>query len=116
MPRVLQLLQKYFGWLYDKWTYRDRVTVTSVRELPAFLKSKRLYIIGGERPWAAAMLCPSGCGEIIHLSLLDSDSPSWKVRVIGRAELPTVLPSIWRTRGCRSHFHLRNGKIHWCKT
>ncbi|WP_425373246.1 DUF6527 family protein, partial [Klebsiella pneumoniae] len=27
---------------------------------------------------------------------------------------PTLYPSIWRTTGCRSHFWVRIGRIHWC--
>lgn len=83
-------------------------------ELPEKLRDRRLYIIGdGLAPWAAAMLCPCGCGNVIQLSLLDADSPRWQLSV-DRKGLPTLSPSVHRTKGCRSHFFLRAGQIVWC--
>jgi hypothetical protein len=72
--------------------------------------------VAGEEPhlWAAALLCPCGCGEVIHLNLLEDTSPSWKVRK-NRDGSITVMPSIWRTKGCHSHFFIRNGHVDWCR-
>jgi hypothetical protein len=61
------------------------------------------------------MLCPCGCGETLHMSLLPDSHPKWKLL---RHDDGTVSlhPSVWRTKGCRSHFFLRNGMIVWCET
>lgn len=93
---------------------RDRLRSVQVEELPDALQSGRLYLIGSGKPWSAAMVCPCGCGEAIHLSLLPDDSPSWTFKS-DRNGLPTLSPSVWRTKGCRSHFFLRQGDIVWCK-
>ncbi|MGD9420073.1 MAG: DUF6527 family protein [Verrucomicrobiota bacterium JB025] len=60
------------------------------------------------------MLCPCGCGCLIHLNLLfDLSRPRWDVRQEADGSA-TITPSIWRNNGCRSHFVLRHGRIRWC--
>jgi len=81
---------------------------------PSATKPNILYAVLEESdPWQAAMICPCGCNEFIHLSLLPNDRPRWRLvrNVDGTASLH---PSVWRTTGCRSHFILRNGEITWC--
>lgn len=95
---------------YFNWRYRDRHRRVDVDELPEALQNHRLYLIGETTPWAAAMLCPCGCGSVIQLSLLPNESPSWSVD-FDRVGLPTLSPSVWRTQGCHSHFFLRHGSI-----
>ncbi|MGC9948815.1 MAG: DUF6527 family protein [Bryobacteraceae bacterium] len=73
-----------------------------------------MYVLGGTHPWSAVLLCPCGCDDRIHLSLLRDDSPRWSLRV-DNGKLPSLSPSVWRTKGCRSHFFLRQGRIDWCK-
>lgn len=83
-------------------------------ELPEKLQNDRLYVIGNESfPWAVVMLCPCGCGAVIQLSLLETDSPRWRLAV-DRKDLATLSPSVHRTKGCKSHFFLRAGQIAWC--
>lgn len=93
---------------------RDLWRVANVAELPEGLKNRRLYLIGADTPWSAALNCPCGCGAVIQLSLLQSDSPSWRVSV-EKGQIPDLTPSVWRTKGCRSHFFLRHGEIIWCR-
>lgn len=99
-----------------RWTYRKRIWTTDVEDLPETLDPRALYLIGLPNPWSVALLCPCGCSETIHLSLLSGDSPSWTLRLEGRFKLPTISPSIWRTKGCRAHFVLRQGEIVWFKS
>jgi hypothetical protein len=84
-----------------------------VEDLPDDPKPFKLYIAGKEGcEWAAALLCPCGCGETIQLNLLREVRPCWSIfDGQGRVSLE---PSVWRSRGCRSHFFLRNGEIEWC--
>lgn len=97
------------------WIKKDRWHTIAVDELPGILKHKLLYLIGNGMPWSVAILCPCGCGEVIHLSLLDSDSPNWKLSIDSDG-LPTLVPSVWRTKGCHSHFFLRHGIVVWCRS
>ncbi|MER8408153.1 DUF6527 family protein [Mesorhizobium sp. M1307] len=59
------------------------------------------------------MRCPCGCGEPIELMVLKEAKPRWDVR-IDESRRPTLHPSVWRQKGCRSHFWIRQGRIHWC--
>ncbi|MFX8036043.1 DUF6527 family protein [Acinetobacter baumannii] len=33
---------------------------------------------------------------------------------VDESNFPTLSPSIWRSKGCRSHFFVREGLIVWC--
>lgn len=114
MKKLIQIAWDAVRRALHPWIYRDRVRRVAVDELPDSLQSRRMYLIGDAAPWSAAFLCPCGCGEVIHLSLLTDDSPRWSVS-FNRDGLPTLSPSVWRTNGCRSHFFLQNGSIVWCK-
>lgn len=75
-----------------------------------------LYVVGlREAPFCAAMLCPCGCGDALYISLVEDDWPRWRVKVYADGT-PTIVPSIWRVVGCRSHFFLFWGRIRWART
>lgn len=57
----------------------------------------------------AMFRCPCKCGTLISLSL----QGDWSIDLTRK--FPTLYPSVWQTRGCYSHFWVRNGKILWCK-
>ena len=91
-----------------------RIAYERVEDFPDTLKPATLYVAGEERyPWAAAMLCPCECGEVIQLNLLAQASPCWTVRH-HHDDAVSLMPSVWRTNGCRSHFFVRNSRIDWC--
>lgn len=97
-------------------TSRPRIRYERVEEFPDQLKPSTVYVAGEERyPWAAAMLCPCGCGDVIELNLLEDASPCWMVRQ-NTDNTITLIPSVWRTRGCRSHFLIRNSRVDWWST
>ena len=86
-----------------------------VEDLPDAPRPLLLYIAGEiKQEWAAAMLCPCGCGETIRLNLLEQVRPRWKF--LENETGPSLEPSVWRRQGCRSHFFLRDGRIEWCDT
>jgi uncharacterized protein DUF6527 len=91
-----------------------KYAIKHVVEIPDRLASCTIYLLGAPEPWSAALLCPCGCPEIIHISLLQKDSPSWCLHINARNE-PTLEPSIWRRHGCKSHLFIRNGRIFWYK-
>jgi Family of unknown function (DUF6527) len=113
MNGVLRLLWSAVKQSIFWWKSRSSTKSIAVEELPEKLRRQRLYLIGESTPWAAALLCPCGCGEVIHLSLLQYDFPSWCLQ-LDSAGIPTLSPSVWRTKGCKSHFFLKSGKIVWC--
>lgn len=85
-----------------------------VEELPEALSLKSFYVAGeGEYQWFAAMVCPCGCGETLHMSLLPEMHPRWEFTE-NSDSTPTLHPSVWRKVGCQSHFFLREGVINWC--
>jgi hypothetical protein len=95
---------------------RPRIRYERVEELPDRLEPATLYAVGEEpHVWAAAMLCPCGCGDVIELNLLEQASPCWSVRQ-HRDGTVTLVPSVWRTQGCRSHFLIRDSRIDWCRS
>ena len=88
---------------------------TKVETLPAMLAEKKVYLVGDDEcEWSAALICPCGCRSVIQLSLAPDSTPSWRVRR-HRGGAVSLLPSVWRTVGCRSHFVLYKGRIIWCR-
>jgi hypothetical protein len=85
-----------------------------VEDLPDRLARSTVYLVGeGEHVWQAALLCPCGCRDLIQLNLLPQTRPRWRYEEhAGR--VVTLDPSVWRQRGCRSHFVLRHGRVRWC--
>jgi hypothetical protein len=86
-----------------------------VEEMPDTVKPLTVYLCGeGEHLWAAAMLCPCGCKEVIQLNLLKQARPRWSVQEHKDGSV-SLMPSVWRQKGCRSHFFVRQGRIDWCR-
>lgn len=92
--------------------FQPKYIFVMVEELPQKLDIHKLYIVGeGRYRWSVALLCPCGCGDTIQLNVRNDAHPFW--RIIEKKGLISLEPSIWRSKGCRSHFFLRNGKIQW---
>jgi hypothetical protein len=103
---VSQLWRKIFG-------HRSHLLIKDVEELPDRIKSGTVYLVGeGGYLWYAAMLCPCGCGETLHMNLMPHSRPQWNVTKHPDATL-SLHPSVWRLTGCRSHFFVRRGRIVW---
>jgi hypothetical protein len=111
----LQLLKRAWDVVW-RWLFRRPLPLKTIKveELPEDLKDKSVYVVGeGNYQWFAAMLCPCGCGETLHMNLLPEGRPRWKVTVHKDGTV-TLHPSVWRKKGCRSHFFLIRGLIKWC--
>ena len=90
------------------------VTPTHVEDLPDAPELNRLYLVGSEaQPWSAALLCPCGCCSLIQLSLIGGDDLRWTLSYDVNRSV-TLHPSIWRIKGCRSHF-VRANEIIWAR-
>jgi hypothetical protein len=102
--------------LYNLWPWRKPELFHGIRveEFPNKLDKAKVYLAGeSEHLWAAAMICPCGCGDMIDLNLLKQSRPCWSVEEHSDGTI-TLAPSVWRQKGCRSHFLLRHGRIDWC--
>jgi hypothetical protein len=103
-------------WLVAHWPRRKLKLFRSERvdEFPDTLQRAKVYLAGeGDHLWAAAMICPCGCDEVIEMNLLKQVRPCWSVQE-HQDGLVTLKPSVWRGKGCKSHFVLRHGRIDWC--
>jgi len=76
-------------------------------------ENKILYAIGtSDEPWQVELCCPCGCKDKIVLPVNESTEPRWALKIVNNK--PSLSPSIWRSKGCKSHFFLKQGKIDWC--
>ena len=102
--------------LVERSRLRPGFATDVVEDLPDVLEPRRVYLVGEHSvPWSAALLCPCGCGAAIQLSLVADDTPCWRARRHFSGSV-TLHPSIWRTRGCRSHFFIRRGCVVWSRS
>lgn len=107
----LQRLKRFQRWL----GIPQHVSAVSVSDQPDNLQDGLLYFVGDGVPWMAALLCPCGCGSDIRLSLIEDDTPRWRA-TFQKAGAASLYPSIWRTKGCRSHFFVRAGRVVWARS
>jgi hypothetical protein len=79
------------------------------------LEEGQIVVVGpkGQPKWIS-MRCPCGCGVPFLLSLSAARRPRWKVSCDWLSR-PSIEPSINRLDGCRSHFWVRRGHVHWCE-
>ncbi len=109
--KTLREIWRFFRRLFGEPTW----VAVLCEDPPEIPRPRRVYLVGeAGQAWSAGLLCPCGCGAFIQLSLLQNDTPSWSAEV-EKGGVVTLHPSIWRIRGCRSHFFIRNGKIVWAK-
>jgi len=89
---------------------------TIVQDMPpTTLKSKTLYIVEDDGyVESASMVCPCGCGKVLHMNLLQDERPCWRVEV-HRDGSSSLHPSVWRKVGCKSHFWFKAGRVRWCQ-
>ena len=111
------LRPKIARWWRDCWARispRRRVLIVEGDSLPERLPLRDLILIRDDgEDWCVGMRCPCGCGDVIELLVVAEAKPRWNVMVDARG-YPSLSPSVWRQKGCRSHFWLRHGRISWC--
>jgi len=85
----------------------ERIRLEVVEFMPTQLEPGVLYV--SEKYRTSAHLCACGCGEKVRTQL---GNLGWRFTK-GRAG-PTLYPSIgnWQ-KPCRSHYFIRDGRIHW---
>lgn len=108
------ILKRVKVWILNYFRPRFK-TVFVEEDLPTKLKTKTIYIITEDNePWHVAMLCPCGCNATLQMNLIPDEYPVWRLEY-HKNGFSTLNPSIWRKKGCLSHFWLRNGHIYWCE-
>lgn len=109
MTGLMGFLTRVASWFSDSADLKARF----VEESPDEIERGFVYLVGArEAPWCAVMVCPCGCGAQIDLSLIKRDRPHWRAKVHWNTTV-SLHPSIWRVRGCKSHFFVRRGRINW---
>lgn len=107
---------KWSRWLLrlsEKLLPARRITIIEADTPPQKLPWRNLVLAREDKEdWAVAFRCPCGCGNRIELMLIEEAIPNWKLNIDPEGK-PTLHPSIWRQKGCKSHFWLRNGKVTW---
>ncbi|MFC0539644.1 DUF6527 family protein [Pelagicoccus mobilis] len=89
--------------------------LTYVDDWPESFRSGCVYLQEAQNgPWSLAFVCPCGCEEVIYLNLLPQSRPCWSMNVTWFGGV-SIIPSVWRKRGCLSHFFLRDGNVVWAK-
>lgn len=105
----LKIVESFRNWLQPAYMH------FFVDDIPENVGSRTIYIVGNkEQPWLIAFKCPCGCNNLIQLNLLKEASPLWGYKVTNKNKI-NVSPSVWRSSGCKSHFHVQKSKINWVK-
>ena len=95
-------------------TIKTPMEVVYVEEQPLELKKNVTYVIGENGiNWFVVMVCPCGCESTLQMSLLPDAKPRWSLVEHADGAI-SLRPSVWRIKGCKSHFFLRRGLIRWC--
>lgn len=107
MLKLIRLIRRLFG-------CAQSYSIVTVSDVPDTPREGTLYLVG-DPPlfWQAVLKCPCGCRATIQLPMDDAKSTNWKLIGSNWAQ-PTLVPSVDKTSGCRSHFVLRAGKVIWC--
>ena len=63
-------------------------------------------------------ICPCGCGKEVFLPCTTvteprNRDPQWELKLTGPLNLVTLHPSIMDRGSCKSHYHIREGKVEW---
>jgi hypothetical protein len=102
-------------WLLFILTGKKHYKTVIVDNPPTDVASNVVYIIGEKNYfWCAMMECPCGCEDLIHLNLIPEGHPKWSYS-IHKSRTVSFHPSIWRIKGCKSHFFFKKGLVEWCK-
>jgi hypothetical protein len=75
-------------------------------------RPRHIEIVVRGRPRAAVFNCPCGCGDVLSINVDKEADRAWRLLWDGGSI--SLLPSVRRTSGCRSHFVLWRSDVWWC--
>ena len=116
MKTILSCLCRHpFGAMHGLRHYQ-RARIVAVVNDAVRLGNDEIVLVGPkDHPKWAMLLCPCGCGETIHVDLMTSHSPHWRM-IRHRDGSISFRPSVWLDNGrCGSHFILSRGRVVWCR-
>jgi hypothetical protein len=100
--------------LWQRYGTRRKLIIVDGDTPPNPIPSRHVFLCRDDGDdWSVAMRCPCGCGDDLELMLLKEAKPNWSLKSEDDKP-PTLRPSVWRKTGCKAHFWLRDGHIHWC--
>lgn len=95
------------------WLFMERYAITEVSDVPEVFSERVIYIVGEPgNAWLIAFRCPCGCKSNVHLNLLKDAEPKWSYKINKKRRI-TIYPSVWRIRGCKSHFFIKGSGVIW---
>ncbi len=113
----MTISKKIMRWWREIWAqlgpYRG-LRIIEGDSLPSKLPMRDLVLARDDgEDWCVGMRCPCGCGHVIELLVVAEAKPRWDLSMDAKGR-PTLTPSVWLKKGCRSHFWIRGGRVHWC--
>lgn len=107
-------IKRWWRNLWERWSPRRKLIIVEGDSLPDKLPRRDLVLAREEgENWCVGMHCPCGCRHVIELLVIPEAKPRWDIHVDPKGH-PSLSPSVWLIKGCRSHFWLRNGRVEWC--
>jgi hypothetical protein len=93
-------------WLRNFWerlSPRRQLCIIEGDSLPSHMPKRDIVLARDDgEDWCVGMRCPCGCGYVIELLVIAEAKPRWDLEVDAKG-WPTLTPSIWMQKGCRSH-------------
>jgi hypothetical protein len=115
MKSFFRLISQLKAWLGKRFRHTYRTHVIE-GDLPEKLQRRTIYVVKEDGYLEnVSMICPCGCGQILHMNLIPDERPCWQITE-HRDGTISLHPSVWRKKGCKSHFWFRHGQVHWCRT
>jgi hypothetical protein len=110
---MLSKLYHYAVTKIDPFLPARKLMVVEGDTLPAKMPMRALVLAkDGQEDWCVGFKCPCGCGRTIELLLIEEAVPRWDYK-LDQHGLPSLHPSVWLKNGCKSHFWIRHGRVHW---
>jgi len=114
---MINLRTRIASWWRNTWARiepRRRLRIVEGDSLPARVPRRAVVLARDDgEEWCVGLRCPCGCGDVIELLVVPEAKPRWDLAIDAKGR-PSLSPSVGRQKGCRSHFWLRRGRIHWC--
>lgn len=93
--------------------YFECVTECALTPTNDQVAPRAFYVVTARNePYWALFRCPCECGEVVNLPLRSPHSPRWRVTTDNNKR-PSLRPSVWRNKGCCSHYWVDQGRIIW---
>lgn len=126
---ILKKIGQWFGGILRPHTPAQQQDTPGIRQLPPIVfaainfaekpprnedisKQDFYFVATSNKPKWTLFKCPCGCGDVITLSMQPAHRPSWRLQETS-SRRPTLYPSVWRDKGCMSHFWLKDGRVFW---